>query len=190
MSADGENAIDRGAATEAVPTASQDTNAAARSPETVARAYFDAVARRDLDAMCAPWAPEAPDVIHGVVEMTVPADLREWFGGLFTAFPDFHFEVLDVMAAGEKVAVRWRATGTFDGTGRFEGLRPNGAAIDLQGCDVLTVRDGAIQRNDAYMNGAEMARQLGALPPAGSAPERATTALLNAKTALKSLRRR
>ena len=32
---------------------------------------------------------------------------------------------------------------------------------------MLTIRDGRIQRNDAYMNGAEMARQLGALPPAG-----------------------
>ena len=73
------------------------------------------------------------------------------------------------MASGEKAAVRWRASGTFSGIGRFEGLDPNGARVDLQGCDVLTVRDGRIQRNDAYMNGAEMARQLGALPPAGSA---------------------
>ena len=35
---------------------------------------------------------------------------------------------------------------------------------------MLTIRDGRIQRNDAYMNGAELARQLGALPPAGSPP--------------------
>lgn len=166
--------------------APQGTSAGSRTPETVARAYFDAVARQDLDGMCAQWAPGAEDVIHGVVEMTAPDDIREWFGGLFAAFPDFRFEVLDVLAAGERVAVEWSAGGTFDGGGRFEGLRANGATIALQGCDVLTIRDGAIQRNDAYMNGAEMARQLGALPPAGSAPERAMTALLNARTALKS----
>ena len=40
---------------------------------------------------------------------------------------------------------------------------------------MLTVRGGKIVRNDAYMNGAEMARQLGALPPAGSAAEKAMT---------------
>ena len=34
------------------------------------------------------------------------------------------------------------------------------------------------------MNGAEMMRQLGALPPAGSAPEKAMTAALNLKTRL------
>ena len=41
------------------------------------------------------------------------------------------------------------------------------------------------------MNGAEMARQLGALPPAGSGAEKAMTAALNAKTkALARLRGR
>jgi hypothetical protein len=93
-------------------------------------------------------------------------------------------EILDVLATGDKVAVRWRATGTFDGTVRFEGLAPNGSTVDIQGCDVLTIRDGRIHRNDAYMNGADMARQLGVLPPAGSLPERMMTGALNLKTRL------
>lgn len=153
-------------------------------PESVARGYFDAVARRAVGAMASFWEPGAPDVIHGVVEMTVPADLHAWFGNLFTAFPDFSFEVLDVIAGEEKVAVRWHANGTFNGSGKFEGLLPNGRSVDVEGCDVLTIRDGLIRRNDAHMNGAEMARQLGALPPAGSPPERALSAVLNLKTRL------
>jgi steroid delta-isomerase-like uncharacterized protein len=151
---------------------------------TVARTYFDAVAARDLDAMVAPWEPGSPDVIHGVVEMRVPEDLRTWFGNLFAAFPDFTFEVLEVISSGEQAAVHWHATGSFTGSARFEGLVANGARIDLQGCDVLTVRNGRIVRNDAFMNGAEMARQLGALPPAGSAPEKAMAAVINLKTRL------
>lgn len=156
----------------------------ATDAESVARAYFAAVAQRDIEAMAACWKPGTLDVIHGVAEMRVPDDLRRWFGDLFAAFPDFSFEVLDVMAAGEKAAVRWHATGTFDGSGRFEGLDPNGGRVDVEGCDVLTVRDGLVVHNDAYMNGAEMARQLGALPPAGSAAEKAMTGLLNLKTRL------
>ncbi len=156
----------------------------ATETESVARAYFDAVARRDVEAMAACWEPGTRDVIHGVADMRVPEDLRSWFGDLFASFPDFSFEVLDVIAAGEKAAVHWHATGTFDGSARFEGLLPNGERIDVQGCDVLTVRGGKVVHNDAYMNGAEMARQLGALPPQGSAPERALTALLNLKTRL------
>ena len=153
-------------------------------PATVARGYFEAVGRRDVEAMAAFWAPGTLDVIHGVAEMRVPEDLHTWFGALFTAFPDFQFEILDVLSSGEKAAVRWRATGSFNGTGRFEGLDPNGKRVDVEGCDVLTVRDGLIQRNDAYMNGAEMARQLGALPPAGSAAERTMSGALNLRTRL------
>jgi steroid delta-isomerase-like uncharacterized protein len=159
-------------------------------PEAVARGYFDAVARRDIGAMASFWEPGAPDVIHGVVDMTVPDDLYAWFGNLFTAFPDFSFEVLDVIAGDEKVAVRWHATGTFNGSSKFEGLLPNGRSVDVEGCDVLTIRDGLIRRNDAHMNGAEMARQLGALPPAGSPPERALSAVLNLKTRLTAAIRR
>jgi predicted ester cyclase len=150
--------------------------------ETVARAYFDAVAKRDVEAMAECWEPGSLDVLHGVAELTVPGDLRVWFGKLFAAFPDWHFEVVEVVAGGEKAAVQWHATGTFDGSADFEGLAPNGASVDVQGCDVLTVRGGKVVRNDAFMNGAEIARQLGALPPAGSLPERALYAALNAKT--------
>jgi predicted ester cyclase len=151
---------------------------------SVARAYFEAVGRRDVEAMAACWEPGTRDVIHGVVDMRVPEDLRAWFGSLFASFPDFRFEILDVIADGEKAAVHWHASGTFDGAARFEGLIPNGERVDVQGCDVLTVRGGKVVHNDAYMNGAEMARQLGALPPQGSPPERALTAALNLKTRL------
>jgi steroid delta-isomerase-like uncharacterized protein len=168
-----------------VPTLREETDAAA-----IARGYFEAVAARDVDAMAAFWEPGTLDVIHGVAEMRVPDDLRAWFGNLFAAFPEFRFEILDVISTGEKAAVHWRATGTFDGTTHFEGLAPNGARVEIQGCDVLTVRDGKIHRNDAYMNGAEMARQLGALPPPSSFQERAMFGALNLKTRLAKLLRR
>jgi steroid delta-isomerase-like uncharacterized protein len=148
----------------------------------VARAYFEAVGRRDLDAMTEFYEPGGTGEIHGLIELVVPDSYRAWFGNLFAAFPDFEFEVLDVMANGEKAAVRWRARGSFTGPVRFEGMIANGATVDVQGCDVLTIREGRIHRNDAYMNGADMARQLGALPPQGSVAEKAATGALNLKT--------
>lgn len=156
----------------------------------VARAYFEAVAARDLDHMVDFYVPGGTGEIHGLVSLTAPDTYRAWFGNLFTAFPDFHFEILDVVAEGEQAAVRWHATGTFNGTARFEGMDPTGARVDLTGFDLLTIRDGKIQRNDAYLNGAQMAQQLGALPPAGSLLERGMLAALNLKTRLaRALRR-
>lgn len=156
----------------------------ASDAEAVARAYFAAVAAQDVEAMAACWEPGSLDVLHGVEELRVPDEMQAWFRALFTAFPDFRFEVLDVMSSGEKAAVRWHATGTFNGSGSFVGLRPNGRSVDVEGCDVLTVRDGKVVHNDAYLNGAEMVRQLGVLPPLGSKPEAAMLSLANLKTRL------
>jgi steroid delta-isomerase-like uncharacterized protein len=155
-----------------------------RGPTTLARAYFSALSAHDLDAAEALWKPGSIDRAVGVFEFPVPGrEFRAWFGGLFAAVPDLEFEIVSVTAQKELAAVRWIARGTFDGTGSFEGLSPNGATIEVEGCDVLTVRNGQIVENHGYLNGADMARQLGALPPRGSAAEKAMTAALNAKTA-------
>jgi predicted ester cyclase len=161
------------------------------SPEEVARSYFDRVAARDVPGMMDHWKPGGVGDIHGVAVLTAPGTYSEWFGNLFAAFPDFRFEVLEVVADDTKAAVRWRATGSFTGDATFEGLRANGAELAVEGFDLLTVEDDKIVSNEAYMNAAEMARQLGALPPQGSAPEKAMTGLLNLKTrATEALKRR
>jgi predicted ester cyclase len=168
-----------------MPTTEQSTETG-----VIARAYFEAVAARDLDAMTGFYELGGTGEIHGLVELTAPHSYRAWFANLFAAFPDFRFEILDVVAAGEKAAVRWRATGTFSGNAQFEGMDPTGERVDLSGCDMLTIRNGKIHRNDAYMNGAQMAQQLGALPPPGSFAEKATLAALNLRTRLaRTLRR-
>jgi steroid delta-isomerase-like uncharacterized protein len=151
---------------------------------TVGRAYFDAVAARDVEAMAACWEPGGIDELHGLASLRAPEELKAWFSNTFRALPDFKMEVLDLVATGEKVAVRWRLTGSFEGDAKFEGAVATGAKIDISGCDVLTVRDGKIHRNDAYMNGMQMARQLGVLPPRGSGQERAMIGATNLKTRL------
>jgi predicted ester cyclase len=128
------------------------------------------------------WEPGGIGHIHGVVRLRAPESYSKWFSSLFAAFPDFVFTVVDVVADDERAAVRWRATGTFNGTGRFEGMVPTGASIEVEGCDILTIRDGKLVSLEAYLNGAELARQLGALPPQGSAADRGMIGLLNLKT--------
>lgn len=148
----------------------------------VAEAYFTAVGEHDLETMVSFWEPGGIGEIKGLVELVAPDSYRAWFSDLFQAIPDLKLEVVEIVASGEKAAVRWRGTGRFDGGVRFEGLLPNGSEIDLEGCDVIAVRDGKVHRNDVYINGAEMARQLGALPAAGSLPERTLVGAVNART--------
>ena len=154
-------------------------------------AYFDALRRRDLDAATACWRPGAVDSLHGMAELRAPDDIRKYFGDLFAAFPDFEMVVASRITEGDKAAVRWTATGTFNGDGRFEGMTPNGASVEVEGLDLLTVSDGLIVENRAYVNGMELARQLGALPPRDSAQEKAMLGAVNLRTAIASrLRRR
>ncbi len=157
--------------------------ATTKSAKKIAEEYFAAVADQDIDRMMSMWEQGKVGHIHGVVDLKVPHGYYDWFGAMFRAIPDFRFEVIENVAYGESAAVRWRARGTFDGEGRFEGIAPTGAKIDVQGTDVLTIREGLIRDLHAYMNGMELARQMGALPPAGSLPEKAMFSALNAKTA-------
>jgi predicted ester cyclase len=161
-----------------------------RSTAEVARSYFEAVGRQDLDAMEAHYEPGAVGAIHGLVDLRVGGNYREWFGTLFRAFPDWKFEILDIVAEGDRAAVEWHASGTFSGDARFEGMEPNGASVDVQGCDIVTIRDGRLVDNQAYTSGTEIARQLGALPPQGSVAERGMTGALNLRTRVAGLLRR
>jgi steroid delta-isomerase-like uncharacterized protein len=165
-----------------VATAAKATDAIA-----VGKAYFDAVGARDVDAMAACWEPGCIDELHGLASLRAPEGVKEWFANTFRAVPDFQMEVLDLIASDDKVAVRWHMTGTFSGDARFEGAIATGEKIDITGCDVLTVRDGKIVHNDAYMNGMQMARQLGVFPPQGSGQERAMIGAANLKTRLARL---
>ena len=153
-----------------------------RSAKQVATAYFEAIAARDLDAMVEQWAPGGIDHFYGMAELEAPAGVRQFFEEMFLAMPDFSMSVTDMVAYGDRAAVRWTGTGTFDGEGRFQGVAPTGAHMEMEGLDLLTIRDGLIQENFAYTNGMEMARQMGIMPPLGSAAERAMMAAMNAKT--------
>jgi steroid delta-isomerase-like uncharacterized protein len=152
----------------------------------VARRYFEALAAHDLDAAVGCWAPGAIDRFVGQQELIAPDGVRQYFSELFAAFPDFGFEILDLTTYRGRTAVRWRARGTFAGPGRFQGFTPNGARLDLEGCDMVTVADGKIQRNDAYVDSGEIARQLGFLPPIGSRGEARLTRFANLMTRIQA----
>ncbi len=154
-----------------------------KSAKQVAAAYFEAIAARDLEAMADVWAKGGIDHFYGMEDLVAPEGVKRFFSEMFRAIPDFSMSVTDMVAYGDKAAVRWCATGTFNGQGKFQNIAPTGARVEIEGLDLLTIRDGLIQENFAYTNGMEMARQMGVLPPLGSPGEKAMMAATNAKTA-------
>jgi steroid delta-isomerase-like uncharacterized protein len=157
------------------------------STAEIAKRYFEALSAHDLDAAVAVWAPGAVDRFVGQQELIAPDGVRAYLSNLFAAFPDFGFEILDLTTYRNRTAVRWRARGTFAGPGTFQGFAPNGARIEIEGCDVVTVADDLIQHNDAYLDIGDIARQLGFLPASGSRAEARLAKLANVRTKLRSL---
>ena len=157
----------------------------AQVAEEIARGYFDAVARRDPDAMAAFWAEDGIDDLVPVGIFRGPVEIRSFFAGLFAAFPDMEFTVEQVTATATVVAVQWRAHGTFRGAA-FQGVEATGRRVEIRGCDCVEIEDGRIVRNTAYYDGAAFARGLGLLPQRESGGEKAMLAAFNAVTKVRS----
>lgn len=155
------------------------------SAEDVVTRYFAALAARDLDAMAACWAPDGFEHIAGQADVVGPEGVRGYFGELFGSFPDFAFRVRRTVAQGDHVTVLWSATATHAGPGSYQGIAPTGKSIELEGIDLLEVRDGLIVRNDAFADGVGLSRQLGLMPAEGSPGERRLLGAFNAGSALR-----
>lgn len=147
----------------------------------VVRSYFDALASRDLDAIVEHWQPRGLDHLAGE-DLVAPEGVRDYFAALFAAFPDLHQRVLELYSAEDRCAVRWCAEGTFRGPGRFRGFLPTGAAVTFEGADFMAITEGRIHENHAYVDGLDVGRKLGLMPPPGSSTDRLLTTLVNVQT--------
>ncbi len=157
------------------------TKETVRTPEETVRSYFDAVIARDPEAMAEHWAEDGIEEILPVGIFRGPEEVKAWFTELFTAVPDFDMTLERVLAQENNVLVQWRANGDFTG-GPLMGVEPTGRRIELRGLDWLEVEGDKVVRNTAFADGAALARDMGMLPPQGSAAEKAMFGAFNALT--------
>ncbi|HEY3828083.1 MAG TPA: MBL fold metallo-hydrolase [Solirubrobacteraceae bacterium] len=171
---------------EAAANIQQAMSAASRSTvseaETVARQYFGAINAHDLEGAVALWAVGGRENVRGQVDVTAPEGVRAFIGEMLAAMPDVRFELLSTTSEGDRCGVQWRLSGTFTGPDSFNGVAPTGHPIVLEGLDLLTVRDGLVQSNDAFTDTMGFPRQIGMLPPPGSPAEQRMMQAFNLKT--------
>ncbi|MGL5809652.1 MAG: ester cyclase, partial [Nocardioides sp.] len=74
-----------------------------------------------------------------------PDYARDFFAGLFTAFPGLKSEQGQLLADGDLAAIRWTLTGTM--TGELWGMAPTGKSFRVVGIDIVEVRDDRIVRD-------------------------------------------
>jgi len=96
------------------------------------------------------------------------ADLKARVAALHNAFNPFRFTVEDVIAEGDRVAVRWTNTGTDNGG--FMGIPPTGKEFGIAGIDIHVVRDGRLAEHWHVVDLLGQMQQLGLIPAPGGDP--------------------
>ncbi len=152
--------------------------------EAVVRRYFQAIDAHKVDEAAAMWAPDGREHVRGQGLFIGPDGMREFIGGLIEAVPDMRMQIVETTTQDERCVAHWRLTGTFAGPGGLSGVAPTGDRLELEGLDMLTVRDGLIQSNDAFTDTMELTRQIGMMPAQGSPGEQRMMGAFNVKTRL------
>ncbi len=86
------------------------------------------------------------------------------------AFPDVRMVVDDIVAADDKVVLRWHSEGTHQG--ELEGLAATGAHVSVTGIGIDVWKDGKVIESWTEWDNLGLARQIGAAPPEGSIGEK------------------
>jgi predicted ester cyclase len=141
------------------------------------RRLAEAINAHDPDAVAAlcsenvSWMdPAAPEPLRG--REAVRKFHRD---GLFRAIPDVRFEVIEgpyLSPEGPKAAVRARFSGTMLGPLDPPGFAPTGQPIEFETAEFWEFEDGRLVRDVVVLNMLALARQIGAMPDAGSFGER------------------
>ena len=96
--------------------------------KAIIRRFIDAYNNRDLDIF---EELVTPDYIDHVFEQQGREGFKKLFTMAFEGFPDWHEAIEDIIAEGDKVWVRIKATGTHTGEWDLFGVKlaPTGKKI-------------------------------------------------------------
>lgn len=137
-------------------------HATSQDNRAVAREFLEAIfSGHDLDAVDRLLAPDFVD--HNPWEGRPPS--RDgWKAGtadFLAAFPDLRCEIDDLIAEGDKVAVRNRLMGTH--RGEFVGP-PTGRRVEFRSVDIVRVTNGRIVEHWGLIDALTFLRQIGQVP--------------------------
>jgi predicted ester cyclase len=135
-------------------------------PKHVAMAWIEAINAHD------PGAIEA--VLHdeftwelGTSSTTGAAVSAKGWRLWFEAFPDFRFELIEMISQGQSVCARLGMSGTHRGLLRFRGtasmdepIGPSDRVFSLPGCSFLEIDGDRVRHLWAYWDTATLMRQI------------------------------
>jgi predicted ester cyclase len=141
-----------------------------RGIEEVIRQNHAALNRGDINRYVQDWAEDAKTFDQPFGR----EGIRRAVADILATFPDWRFDIVELVAKGDTVVVRLTASGTHRGVGKLPlnggmlvGVEPTLKHFSMQHIHWYKLRDGKIIESTATRNDIGMMRQLGLLPPTG-----------------------
>jgi C-1 hydroxylase len=118
------------------------------------RKVIEAINEQNLDFLDSLTAPDYFDHTHQLN----PEGVKQFMNMIFKAFPDWHETIEDIVAEGDKVWIRAKATGTH--TGEYRGLAPTGKKITGMGVNIYRIVNGKFVEGWAVEDWLDFLQQL------------------------------
>jgi steroid delta-isomerase-like uncharacterized protein len=134
------------------------TESQAETNKRLARAFFEEIWNQGDESAIDRYIPldaKGNDPDFGSGREGFKAQWRKWR----EAFPDLHFEIVDLIAEGDKVLTRWVLTGTHQG--EYLGVPATGKAIRVAGMSFDRIEDGLVAEGFDGWDALGLRQQLG-----------------------------
>ena len=125
--------------------------------KAIVRRFIEAYNKHDLSSIEDFVAPDYVDHTNQVGR----EGLKQLFNMAFKAFPDWHETIEDIIAEGDKVWVRVKATGTH--TGEWLGIAPTGKKVTSEMVDIYRIVNGKHIEGRFITDQMDFLKQLGAI---------------------------
>jgi steroid delta-isomerase-like uncharacterized protein len=126
-----------------------------------AKKYFDYLDRRDLDGLGTLFAPDVE--FYGLAPQVLDWEgVRAAMTEFFTAFPDSRMPLDDIIADGDRVAMRHSFRGTHKAP--FQGIPATDKSVVVTAIVTVKVKDGKVVEGWLNADIFGMLQQLGVIP--------------------------
>jgi len=139
--------------------------------EEVIRLATEAMNRHDVQAYVSYFAEDTKNFDRPVGREGIRRSIED----IFTTFPDYRHDTIEVIAKDDSVVVRCTTSGTHRGIGKLSlnggmlvGIEPTQKHFAVQHIHWYKLRDGKIVAHTANRDDIGMMRQLGLLPTVAS----------------------
>jgi C-1 hydroxylase len=122
------------------------------------RRFVDAYNNQDYDLLDELLAPDYVDHTNHVDR----EGLKQLIKMAFSAFPDYHETIEDIIAESDKVWIRVKVT-TGTHTGNFMGFAPTGKKLIIEMVDIIRVDNGKLVEYWDVTDRTDFLRGLGAI---------------------------